>query len=311
MGRLGALLHAARAAFENPDLGRMQVSWTAMSFATWGFAIALGVYAFDLGGSTAVGVVAAIRLLPGVIATPFAGVLGDRHSRRQVLLGCTACDRDRPRPGRRRGGSRRPGGDRLRPRRPVHGRLQPLHPRRGGDLPRPRPHPAGALRCQRRPRRRRQPRLPAGRGRHRLPPGGERAGPRLRADRRRRRGGDPGDRRGAAGTAVPITSGPRRRAGSSPRPPIGARSILSEQGLRLAASAIVLISVFEGAADVLVVSVALQLLDLGRGSVGFLNALWGLGRGGEQRRAGRPARARQADRGARPRLPAHRRSPPR
>ena len=34
--------------------------------------------------------VAAIRLLPGVIATPFAGVLGDRHSRRLVLLACTA-----------------------------------------------------------------------------------------------------------------------------------------------------------------------------------------------------------------------------
>ena len=90
MGRLGALLRAARAAFENPDLGRMQVSWAAMSFATWGFAIALGVYAFDLGGATAVGVVAAVRLAPGVIATPFAGVIGDRHSRRLVLLGCTA-----------------------------------------------------------------------------------------------------------------------------------------------------------------------------------------------------------------------------
>ena len=57
----------------------------------------------------------------------------------------------------------------------------------------------------------------------------------------------------------------------------GARSVLAEQALRLAGAAIVLISVFEGAADVIVVPVALQLLDLGRSSVGFLNALWGLG----------------------------------
>ncbi len=39
----------------------------------------------------------------------------------------------------------------------------------------------------------------------------------------------------------------------------------------------VLLFLFEGFADVLVVVMALELLDLGQGSVGFLNATWGIG----------------------------------
>ena len=72
-----------------------------------------------------------------------------------------------------------------------------------------------------------------------------------------------------------------------------------------------LISVFEGALDVLVVTVALELLDLGRGSVGFLNALWGLGAVASSAvlvsmiERGRLTVALTA------RLPADRRSPPR
>jgi MFS family permease len=57
-----------------------------MTFATWAFAIALGVYAFEAGGATAVGIAALVRLLPGALASPFAGLLGDRWSRRMVLM---------------------------------------------------------------------------------------------------------------------------------------------------------------------------------------------------------------------------------
>ena len=48
--------------------------------------ITLAVYAFDVGGAAAVGLAGLIRLLPGALASPFAGLLGDRHSRRAVLL---------------------------------------------------------------------------------------------------------------------------------------------------------------------------------------------------------------------------------
>jgi MFS family permease len=79
---LGSLV----AVFENRDLARLVVGWAGMTFTTWAFAIALGVYAFDQGGATAVGIAALVRLLPGALASPFAGLLGDRHSRRLVLL---------------------------------------------------------------------------------------------------------------------------------------------------------------------------------------------------------------------------------
>ena len=57
------------------------------SFAFWSFAISLGVYGFDHGGAVAVGVVALVRLAPGAIASPFAGLLSDRFSRRAVMIG--------------------------------------------------------------------------------------------------------------------------------------------------------------------------------------------------------------------------------
>ncbi|MDP9228213.1 MAG: MFS transporter, partial [Actinomycetota bacterium] len=72
--------------FGNPDMRRLQLGWGAMSFALWSFAISLGVYAFGVGGATAVGIAALVRLLPGALASPFAGLLGDRHPRRTVLL---------------------------------------------------------------------------------------------------------------------------------------------------------------------------------------------------------------------------------
>jgi MFS family permease len=64
----------------------LQVSWALQSVSIWAFAIALGVYAFGVGGATAVGVAALVRLLPGAFASPVGGLLGDRASRRTVLV---------------------------------------------------------------------------------------------------------------------------------------------------------------------------------------------------------------------------------
>ncbi len=90
VGVLLASLRAPAAVLRNPDLRRLEVSWAAMSFATWAFAIALAVYAFEIGGATAVGVVALVRLLPGALAAPFAGLFGDSYSRRVVLVASAA-----------------------------------------------------------------------------------------------------------------------------------------------------------------------------------------------------------------------------
>ena len=89
MSRVAAPVRALGEVFRNPDLARLQLSWGGVSFALWAFAITLGVYAFDAGGAAAVGIAGLVRLLPGALASPFAGLLGDRHSRRAVLLSAT------------------------------------------------------------------------------------------------------------------------------------------------------------------------------------------------------------------------------
>ena len=79
-------LHAVAVVFRNPEMRLLQLAWGAESLAVWSFAIALGVYAFDAAGATAVGLAALVRLLPGALAAPFGGLIGDRLSRRTVLM---------------------------------------------------------------------------------------------------------------------------------------------------------------------------------------------------------------------------------
>jgi MFS family permease len=86
MRQLRSSLRSLASVFGNPDLARLIIGWAGMTITTWLFAIALGVYAFEAGGTTAVGVAALVRLLPGALASPVAGLLGDRHSRRLVLM---------------------------------------------------------------------------------------------------------------------------------------------------------------------------------------------------------------------------------
>jgi MFS family permease len=85
-GELRSILSALAVDFGNRDLGLLGLSKAGNSFASWSFAISLGVYGFDHGGATAVGVVALVRLAPGALASPFAGLLSDRFSRRAVLI---------------------------------------------------------------------------------------------------------------------------------------------------------------------------------------------------------------------------------
>src|SRR6478672_11295038 len=72
--------------FGDRDTSRLGMARLGVSFATWSFTIALGVYGFESHGVVGVGLVAAVRLLPGALASPFAGLLSDRHPRRSVML---------------------------------------------------------------------------------------------------------------------------------------------------------------------------------------------------------------------------------
>jgi MFS family permease len=78
-------IDAFKAIFRNPNLRRLQLAWAGSNLGTWGFGVALAVYAYDQGGAAAVGFVALLRLIPAAIATPFTSTLGDRHPRRVVM----------------------------------------------------------------------------------------------------------------------------------------------------------------------------------------------------------------------------------
>jgi MFS family permease len=90
LGQLQIVVRALVIDFENRDLGLLGAARIGLSFSSWSFAIALGVYGFEAHGIAGAGLVALIRLLPGAIASPFAGFVADRYSRRQVLLASAA-----------------------------------------------------------------------------------------------------------------------------------------------------------------------------------------------------------------------------
>ena len=78
----GALHVAAR----NGDILRAELAWGALISAEWAHFVALGVFAYDHGGSAAVGVAGLLRLLPAAAIAPFASSLGDRFRRERFLF---------------------------------------------------------------------------------------------------------------------------------------------------------------------------------------------------------------------------------
>jgi predicted MFS family arabinose efflux permease len=65
---------------------RLALSTGLTSLGKWGFAVTLGVYAFDQGGAKAVGLVALAQALPAMALAPFLALVGERRPRRDVLL---------------------------------------------------------------------------------------------------------------------------------------------------------------------------------------------------------------------------------
>jgi MFS family permease len=73
--------------FRNPNLRWLELAWTASIIGHYAYLIAVSVYAYEVGGGKAVGLVFLARLVPAAIAAPFAGLLGDRFRRERVLIG--------------------------------------------------------------------------------------------------------------------------------------------------------------------------------------------------------------------------------
>jgi MFS family permease len=76
-----------RAVVGNENVRRLELAWGAAIAAEWAHFVALGVFAYSAGGTSAVGIAGLVRLLPAAVVAPFAATLGDRFPRERFLTG--------------------------------------------------------------------------------------------------------------------------------------------------------------------------------------------------------------------------------
>ncbi len=81
-----ASLRALADVFRNPALRRLESAFAGSVVGDWAYAVAVSVYAYGEGGPAAVGVLAVVRYLLMAVVTPFAATLADRFPRRAVMI---------------------------------------------------------------------------------------------------------------------------------------------------------------------------------------------------------------------------------
>lgn len=86
MSRPAQAAAALGAVMRNPGLRKVELAWGASIAAEWAHFVALGVFAYAEGGTTAVGIAGLVRMLPAAVAAPLASSLGDRFRRERFLL---------------------------------------------------------------------------------------------------------------------------------------------------------------------------------------------------------------------------------
>jgi len=82
-------LGALGAALRNENIRNVELAWGAAIAAEWAHFVALGVFAYEHGGASSVGLAGLVRLLPAGIVAPFAASLGDRFRRERFLVALT------------------------------------------------------------------------------------------------------------------------------------------------------------------------------------------------------------------------------
>jgi hypothetical protein len=266
---------AVAVVFRNPDMRRLELAWAGASLSMWAFAIGLGVYAFEIGGAVAVGVAGLVRLLPGALASPLAGLLGDRHSRRTVLVASALAAAAVLASATAAAALGAPAAVVFALAGLFMVAVSPYVPAEGALMPVVAQSPQE---------------LSAANVAHSVMDnlgflvGSLLAGVLLAA-------ASPEAVFAVASAAGFVSAVLLARVGRDQRPeyaaePVGGvlaetargvRALMADRKLRVIGAALTLLVFFEGAADVLVVILALDLLGLDQGSVGYLNAAWGIG----------------------------------
>jgi MFS family permease len=84
--RYTASLAAFARVFANARVRNVQLAAMGSTLGTWAYGVALPVYAYQAGGARAVGLLFFARFVLAAIAAPWLGVLADRWSRRRLML---------------------------------------------------------------------------------------------------------------------------------------------------------------------------------------------------------------------------------
>jgi MFS family permease len=84
--QVGESLGALRGVFANRQIRNVQLAFAGAVTATYGYSIAIAVYAYQHDGVTAVGVLGFVRLATAAAIAPLAASLADRHRRERVML---------------------------------------------------------------------------------------------------------------------------------------------------------------------------------------------------------------------------------
>lgn len=74
--------------FRNRNLRRINLALAGSMIGDWAYATAVAVWAYGVGGATAVGVFGTVRLAVAAFGAPFTSALADRMSRRTLMVGC-------------------------------------------------------------------------------------------------------------------------------------------------------------------------------------------------------------------------------
>jgi hypothetical protein len=86
VGRVAVAFAGPAGVLRNGDLRRAELAWGASITAEWAHFVALGVFAYEVGGTFAVGVAGLVRLLPATLVAPFAASVGDPVRRERFLV---------------------------------------------------------------------------------------------------------------------------------------------------------------------------------------------------------------------------------
>ena len=73
-------------AFRNRNLRRLNLAFAGSVIGDWAYAVGMSVYAYTRGGATAVGVLAVVRYVSMALLSPFTSLLADRFDRRRVMV---------------------------------------------------------------------------------------------------------------------------------------------------------------------------------------------------------------------------------